>query len=246
MLFVIKDRFTNWRRKSEPGFQSYITLSALDNDEEDNDLLQSSTAVTPNTPSTPEKTSVEGSNSTSIETKEIKLTSKPELETPQPLSDEAIVNSILMQSEEFRRRIRLHRRYDSSDDEEGQDSNRNKSRFKRREQCFQRAVNAYNQRSFRSQYDSFKNIDSPLQRQNSSPIVKSTQRKEKLPSDGCKKPNFVTDSKLIKTALRIRESCDSEDETAALAEKREERKADPIYEDPSVLIGKKETEDRSK
>lgn len=161
-----------------------------------------------------------------------------------------------MQKHEFQRRMqrnhsslhgsilkhRLGKSCDSSEEEDSDDDNedsaakKTRSRFSRREQCFVRAVNAYNQRSFRSQYDSFRNVDTALLlRQNSAPVVRiaaaaaaTTPTKRASPESGLKKPNIVTESKVIRQALRIRENCGSGGE----------EEEEPIYETPSV--GKKE------
>ena len=279
-IIVEQDRFTSWRRKSEPGFQSYINLNPSDNEDDAADTTADSTTPTQDVTSKDIETQTEasearskGASSASSKTKEngTEESKSKELKTQQ--SVEEIVGDILMQNQEFQRRMDkqyqrntscLHNnilknshRYtndtvvDSSEDDDtdneekasnncspGSSSNNlsNKSprsRGSRREQCFVRAVNAYNQRSFRSQYDSFRNVDTDnagtkiLQRQNSVPIAKSTPREKRSPPDGYKRPSIITESKLIRTALRIREHRDSTSEHD-----------EPIYERPN--IGKKE------
>lgn len=147
---------------------------------------------------------------------------------------------------------------DSSEDEEytdvedktngGNNDNRLRTRVSRREQCFVRAVNAYNQRSFRSQYDSFRNVEAKdsvdlIQRLNSSlsPVkstIRSSNHEKRSPGESFKKPNIIVGSKLIRTALRIREDCDS-------ASEHEEQREEPIYEVP-MTVKKNIEEDQSK
>lgn len=200
------------------------------------------------------------SNDSKVKSEAVEQTKENIEEASKEQSVEEIVGNILMQSEEFQRRLEKqqnyqrnvsslhgniakhgHQRCNKSDSSEEEDTdsedkldNRTRSRFSRREQCFVRAVNAYNQRSFRSQYDSFRNVDTDEtvvhHRQNSSPAKISTARssnnEKRSPPDSFKKPNFGAGSKIIRTALRIREDCDS-------ASDHEE----PIYETPT--LGKK-------
>ncbi|XP_058809718.1 uncharacterized protein LOC131674914 [Phymastichus coffea] len=227
----IKNHFTSWRRKSEPGFQSYINLNPSDNEDE--------TSETPTT-LTQETVSSKDIDELDEQTKE---NSTEQVSTEQQ-SVKEIVGNILMQSEEFQRRIEKQQTYqknvsslhsniakhayqrcnksdtseeEDTDNEDKPDNNRTRSRFSRRDQCFVRAVNAYNQRSFRSQYDSFRNVDAEeplmIHRQNSAPTktltTKSPNHEKRSPPDTFKKPNFGAGSKIIRTALRIREDCDS-------------------------------------
>ncbi|OXU31347.1 hypothetical protein TSAR_012692 [Trichomalopsis sarcophagae] len=281
----IKDRFTSWRRKSEPGFQSYINLNPSDHEETEtvDATANDSSSTTPTQDLAVSKdgeaqTKPDGNTTTeppspSSQTKEPSNVDDLSKQLKSQQSVEEIVGNILMNSQEFQRRLdkqhqQLPRNHsvlhdsilkqriaksaatlDSSEEEDtdnedkatsngGTSYNKLRSRFSRREQCFVRAVNAYNQRSFRSQYDSFRNVDtlddSMLQRQNSSPAAvrtsttRSSNHEKRSPPESFKKPNFGSDSRVIRTALRIRENCcDSGSEH----EDREE----PIYETPTIV-----------
>ncbi|XP_014214954.1 uncharacterized protein LOC106644103 [Copidosoma floridanum] len=261
----IKDRFTNWRRKSEPGFQSYIDLHASDPEENATDSLNGSATPTQELTSKDSETQTESEEAVEpTRTKENGCHEngdcKDKLEVQQR-SVEEIVSNILM-SQELQQRLEKQRNkicshngalkhnqrftksaaasIESSEEDDsdndgknGVDAGRSRPRFSRREQCFVRAVNAYNQRSFRSQYDSFRNLDveslllhAHHQHQHSSPTTRTSTRctanERRSPPENMKKPNIVTESKVIKTALRLRENCDSE-------------KEEPIYETPTIV-----------
>lgn len=195
-------------------------------------------------------------NSPSLETKE----SNADEPSKEQQSVEEIVSNILMEKKEFQKRLEKHLQrnpsnlhssifkysrqqpdtiIDSSEDEEYttdvENNNRSRTRVSRREQCFVRAVNAYNQRSFRSQYDSFRNVDAKdsadlIQRINSSSlksINRSSNHEKRSPGESFKKPNIIVGSKLMRTALRIREDCDSVSE--------HEEPEEPIYEVPMIV-----------
>jgi hypothetical protein len=286
-LIFEQDRFTSWRRKSEPGFQSYIKLSPSDVEDDATGVVSESTnpCADPGTETSETQPKLDGEPepcaASTPRTKEAEEGSCRTTLTSQQ-SVEEIVGNILMQSHEFQRRLEKHQQQrffktammDSTEEEEEEEEEEEveeeeeeeveeegdnddteeeeeeevvapkagrTGRFTRRAQCFVRAVNAYNQRSFRSQYDSFRNVDAGealavAHRQSSGVGVKGRLRAS-VPSRGpghekrttpesFRKPNIGNESKVIRTALRIRESCDSASE--------HEEPGEPVYETPTL------------
>lgn len=136
---------------------------------------------------------------------------------------------------------------DDSDNCDGKTNNgfeRSHLRFSRRQQCFVRAYNAHNQRSFRSQYDSFRNVDvadSEIICNNTSSITtrglsscRFGNQEKRLVTENLKKPNIVTGSKVIKTALRLRESCNLVSEEKNNNDEKNKEEKEPIYDTPVV------------
>ncbi|XP_043482510.1 uncharacterized protein LOC122511380 isoform X2 [Leptopilina heterotoma] len=235
----VKDRFTSWRRKSEPGFQSYISLNMSDEEQKEDRVdtefgnAESDCTVVTNEDDT---STINSENNSSIS--ETKDTNDQQ---PQPQTVEEIVGHILMQNEEFQKLIEKQRTsnlmnvrqqrfnkcisVDSSDESDtentnySQDSTNNRNtRLRnsctRREQRFVRTNNVWNslssmpQRvspSLRLRYDNFRSTEDKHQDQ------KKTNRiqEKRAIFEAFKRQSIVTESKIIKTALRIRENSTS-------------------------------------
>lgn len=158
----MQNRFKNWRRKSEPGFRSYVEINPSDNDEQTTTYNNSEIEVLET-----ESESVTASN----ETGDQQNSSNTTFDTTTTVEDkqsaeaqaqtvEEIVRHIVVQNQEFQRilekqrlagtvhvrqRASNHRvTVDTSDDSEDESSNsRSKMRALRREQRIMRSCNHY-------------------------------------------------------------------------------------------------------
>ncbi|XP_033210891.1 uncharacterized protein LOC117168981 isoform X2 [Belonocnema kinseyi] len=238
----VKDRFTSWRRKSEPGFQSYISLNMSDEEQKeepvDAEFRNTESDCTAITNEDDNSTINSESNSLIAETKDTNE------EEPQPQTVEEIVGHILMQNHEFQKllekqrtnsilNVRQQQRFnkcisvDSSDESDTENTNyshdstnnrstRLRSSYNRREQRFVRTNNAWNslsstlqrdnQSSLRLRYDNLRQTEAKLEE-----TQKKTNRvlEKRAVFEAFKRQSIVTESKIIKTALRIRENSTS-------------------------------------
>ncbi|XP_057324342.1 putative uncharacterized protein DDB_G0282133 isoform X1 [Microplitis mediator] len=264
----VKDRFTNWRRKSEPGFQSYISLNQSDEEKNEDRVTQNndSTAQTEPALSPAEITNsaniiyenthnLSGKNSPTANTKE-KDINEQQQQQPQEQEQEQktkvrtveeIVGHILMQNQEFQRLLEKqrnnslanvrHQRFkknqrsvDTSDDSDNGElnyssdfnniNNSNNSRVRptriiRREHRLVRSNNAWNslssqgvrdnQPSLQLQYNNLHIDDNKNQSK-----MNRVQEKRAV-FEAFKRQSIVTESKIIKTALRMRENSPDKD-----------------------------------
>lgn len=249
----IQDRFTGWRRKSEPGFQSYVCLNHSDEEqkEETGADAESTTAEIKETIlcSSEEDQKTATFNSSSTEAKE----NNNEQHTTPAQTVEEIVGHILMQNQEFQKllekqrtnsiiNVRQHRFNkriiaDTSDDSDSENanyiadpintnnnncSNNNnnnnrlgRSRVIHREQRLIRTNNAWNSLSSASTrenqplqlfYDNLKTV----QKTESSILMRNSKanhvHEKRALFEVFKRQSIVTESKVIKTALQIREN----------------------------------------
>ncbi|XP_036141939.1 uncharacterized protein LOC105833058 isoform X2 [Monomorium pharaonis] len=237
----VKDRFTGWRRKSEPGFQSYVCLDHSDEEQKEDTAGES------------QSTTIETEEAAEIRTEEVNqtatLNSSPLTETKDNNNEqhvnstqtvEEIVGHILMQNQEFQkllekqrtsniinmRQQRFNKRIsaDTSDESDSENANyiisstnhNNKlgrTRAMHREQRLNRTNNAWNL------------LSSVPARENQQPLLydnlKITQKStETIAYNGktnerrtlfepFKRQSIVSESKVIKTALCIRENSTS-------------------------------------
>ncbi|XP_011162759.2 uncharacterized protein LOC105197869 isoform X2 [Solenopsis invicta] len=243
----VKDRFTGWRRKSEPGFQSYVCLDNSD-EEQKEDAVGETQSATVETEEAPENLTEEVNQTATLnsspldETKDI----NNEQHANSAQTVEEIVGHILMQNQEFQkllekqrtssiinvRQQRFNKRIsaDTSDESDSENANytnstnhhnNNKlgrSRATHREQRLIRTNNAWNL------------LSSPPARENQQPLqllydnLKTTQKStETIAYNGktnqlhdrrtsfetFKRQSIVSESKVIKTALCIRENSTS-------------------------------------
>lgn len=132
----VKDRFTNWRRKSEPGFQSYISLNQSDDEKDididivteatdsliqaDSSAPETANSASPNTSAVNDtynnNLSSKNSPSANINTKDKDTNEQQQQqlqqipqEQAQPRTVEEIVGHILMQNQEFQRLLEKQR-----------------------------------------------------------------------------------------------------------------------------------------
>lgn len=256
----VKDRFTGWRRKSEPGFQSYVCLNHSDEEQKEataNDVQ--STMI-----ETEEAAEIHNSNE---ENQMATLTSSPPVEAKDNNEQQAnptqtveeIVSHILMQNQEFQkllekqrtnsiinvRQQRFNKRIsaDTSDESDSENANyltsstshnnNNNNRLGRaraihREQRLNRTNNAWNllssaparenQQPLQLLYDNLKTTHSQKSTETIAHNGKTNQLHEKRALfEAFKRQSIVTDSKVIKTALRIRENSTSTDNEETIA-----------------------------
>ena len=266
----VKDRFTNWRRKSEPGFQSYVSLNQSDDEEKENS--QHAESLTPERDCEIETSqdvpNTNPENSLPAETKDVNEQQQQQ-QTPQvpPQTVEQIVGHILMQNQEFQRllekqrnnsilnvrhqqRFNKHALADTSDESDtdntnypsepaNNNNNNNNNNIKdnrsvrsnRREHRIVRTNNAWNafsspqprdvQPTLQLRYDNLRTeSDKPVNNNEASPKNRASRVYEKRAMfEAFKRQSIVTDSKIIKTALRIREhsAIDEKDDTSKLS-----------------------------
>ncbi|XP_015185307.1 PREDICTED: uncharacterized protein LOC107071114 isoform X1 [Polistes dominula] len=241
----VKDRFTGWRRKSEPGFQSYVCLNQSDEDQKEDMVDIGTTQVesdrTINASSNEES---KPTNSQQVETKE--NNEQQTATTPVAQTVEEIVGHILMQNQEFQKllekqrtsssiNVRQQQRFikrisaDSSDESDCENANyvggtsNNRVRSSHREsQRLVRTNNAWNtfssssardtpQPALRLLYDNLKSSDSKTGVHETSSTKNNVNRvhEKRALFEAFKRQSIVTESKIIKTALRIRENSTS-------------------------------------
>ncbi|XP_076162588.1 guanine nucleotide exchange factor in mesoderm isoform X2 [Ptiloglossa arizonensis] len=238
----VKDRFTGWRRKSEPGFQSYVCLNQSDEEQKEEDTCDTG-STTVETKCTIIENDKHTSNSPPPETKE-----NTEQQS-QAQTVEEIVGHILMQNQEFQKllekqrtnsilnvrqqqRFNKHRSADTSDDSDSENTNYITDNSKNNRMARLRAAqrdrlvrtnNTWNslsssrdhQPTLQLLYDNLskaennKLADSSLKNK-----INRVQEKKAL-FEAFKRQSIVTESKVIKTALRIRENATSRNEEAA-------------------------------
>ncbi|KAL0116532.1 hypothetical protein PUN28_009889 [Cardiocondyla obscurior] len=242
----VKDRFTGWRRKSEPGFQSYVCLDQSDEEQKENSVsdVQSNTVEIEETTEirAEEESQTATLNSSPAETKE----NNNEQHANSVQTVEEIVSHILMQNQEFQKLLEKqrtnsiinvrHQRFnkrmsaDTSDESDSENANyvtnNNNNRLGRaramhREQRLIRTNNAWNilssaptrenQQPLHLFYDNLKTT------QKSTEIIAHKDKTNQLHAkqalfETFKRPSVVTESKVIKTALRIRENVTTGDE----------------------------------
>ncbi|XP_016905765.1 uncharacterized protein LOC107993710 isoform X2 [Apis cerana] len=239
----VKDRFTGWRRKSEPGFQSYVCLNQSDEEQkEDTGDTESATVET-------ECAIIENEHTNSLSS-ETKDNNEQQTQTVKE-----IVGHILMQNQEFQKllekqrtnsiiNVRQQQRFNKHISDESTDAstesdsentnyiahnsiNNRISRIRTgHRERFVKTNNTWNslsltrdhQSSLQLLYDNLnktennKSVDS-----NSKNKINFVQEKKALfekqsISKAFKKQSIVTESKIIKTALRIRDNSNSRKE----------------------------------
>ncbi|XP_066597444.1 uncharacterized protein GEFmeso isoform X2 [Prorops nasuta] len=244
----VKDRFTSWRRKSEPGFQSYVSLNQSDEEREEEEEEEEEEEDEEERLKPP-MIEVEKESPTGGELQENKETNENELAPTRTV--EEIVGHILMQNQEFQKllekqrnnsnlNIRQQQRFkknrisaDTSDDSDsGFVANNRYGRTRitcSREQRLNKANNAWNsltspvtrenhqQESLRLLYDNLKSSSGNKQVEDSKKVNSSSNNRvheKRAIFEAFKRQSIVTDSKIIKTALRIRENSSSGNEEA--------------------------------
>lgn len=262
----VKDRFTNWRRKSEPGFQSYVSLNQSEDEQKDNIVEDKSTMPlreifddsSIDELTTESKVNVE--NSPQAETKDVNEQQRQQQVQTQTV--EEIVGHILMQNQEFQRllekqrnnsainvrhqqRFNKHVSADTSDDSDvdiapsylpetanNNDSNNNKdnrgARTNRRGHRLVHSNNAWNafsspqprdvQPTLQLRYDNLRSDNDRSQtniNETTAKIKTNRVNAKRAMFEAFKRQSIVTDSKIIKTALRIREHSGNDDQTPA-------------------------------
>ncbi|XP_011263792.1 uncharacterized protein LOC105255939 isoform X2 [Camponotus floridanus] len=242
----VKDRFTGWRRKSEPGFQSYVSLNHSD-EEQKTDITgdaQSTTTKIEETVKTSAEKETQMTNSSSPS--EAKDNNNEQQHTTPPQTVEEIVGHILMQNQEFQRLLekqrinsiinvrqqRFNKRIsaDTSDESDSENanyissSNHNNNRLGRnrvthREQRLNRTNNAWNslssataarenQQPLQLFYDNLKTAQNSMETITQNENTNHVHEK-RTTFETFKRQSIVTDSKVIKTALRIRDNSTS-------------------------------------
>ncbi|XP_012276960.1 uncharacterized protein LOC105697841 isoform X2 [Orussus abietinus] len=248
----VKDRFTNWRRKSEPGFQSYVCLNQSDEEHKENSVDTESTTVEADCSPLPNEDDDSSVNSHGIGLSPTETKDNNEQQV-QAQTVEQIVGHILMQNQEFQKllekqrtnsiiNVRQQQRFikhmsaDTSDESDTESSNyatesaannRNgRARSARREQRMVRVNNAWNsltpptsrdnQSSLRLRYDNLRTENDKEASPDSAVKSRNNRVHEKRALfEAFKRQSIVTDSKIIKTALRIRENSTSGNEDTA-------------------------------
>ncbi|XP_076644027.1 guanine nucleotide exchange factor in mesoderm isoform X2 [Halictus rubicundus] len=251
----VKDRFTGWRRKSEPGFQSYVCL--IQSDEEQKEDLRDSGSAAVETKMT--ESDQHTLNSPPPEAKEPNTEQQSQAQTV-----EEIVGHILMQNQEFQKllekqrtnsilnvrqqqRFNKHVSADTSDDSDSENTNyiaENSNNRMARLRAVQRdrlvrTNNTWNSLSRDHQptqlqllYDNLNKIENKMNDAGLKNKVNRVQEKKAL-FEAFKRQSIVTESKVIKTALRIRENSTSRSEEPA-----------PVPKDAEVPTKENENGDR--
>ncbi|CAL7939051.1 unnamed protein product [Xylocopa violacea] len=233
----VKDRFTGWRRKSEPGFQSYVSLNQSD-EEQKGDTCDTGSATIET-----ERAIIEHdkhANPSSTETKE-----NNEQQT-QAQTVEEIVGHILMQNQEFQKllekqrtnsiinvrqqqRFNKHISVDTSDDSDSENTNYvadnsmnnriSRVRTGHREPSV-KTNNTWNalsssrdhQPPVQLLYDNLNKTENNKSAESNSKNKTNHVQEKKAVFETFKRQSIVTESKVIKTALRIRENSSSRNE----------------------------------
>ncbi|XP_014467691.1 PREDICTED: uncharacterized protein LOC106740808 isoform X2 [Dinoponera quadriceps] len=273
----VKDRFTGWRRKSEPGFQSYVCLNHSDEEEARKDEagadVESATAETEEAAevrSSEEEQKAATLSSPAVEAKENNHSEQQQAAEAQTV--EQIVGHILKQNQEFQkllekqrtnsiinvRQQRFNKRItaDTSDESDAEsyvagsaghnnNSNNNNSsnnrlgrgRFTQREQRLIRTNNAWNSLSSAATRENpplqllYDNLKTSQKSTEASILARSAKtnhvHEKRALFEAFKRQSIVTDSKVIKTALRIRDAGNAEpisDSSPGQASRPEQRK----------------------
>nr|XP_031845725.1 uncharacterized protein LOC116432672 isoform X1 [Nomia melanderi] len=234
----VKDRFTGWRRKSEPGFQSYVSLNQSDEEQKEDVCDAGSPAIEPKCAIT--ETDQRPLNTPPPETKE-----NTEQQS-QAQTVEEIVGHILMQNQEFQKllekqrtnsilnvrqqqRFNKHMSADTSDDSDSENANYitensnnriTRLRITQRDRLV-RTNNTWNSLSSSRDhqpsqlqlfYDNLSKAENnKLNDTGLKNKINRVQEKKAL-FEAFKRQSIVTESKVIKTALRIRENSTSRGE----------------------------------
>ncbi|XP_053984020.1 uncharacterized protein LOC128879156 isoform X2 [Hylaeus volcanicus] len=194
----VKDRFTGWRRKSEPGFQSYVCLNHSD-EEQKEDIGDTGSAT------------VE-TECAIIENEKQRTNSIPNVRQQQ--------------------RFTKHRSADTSDESDSENANYNTDTSKNNRMARLRAaqhdkrVRANNtlnslsssrdhQPKLQPFYDNLTKHENNKSAESSSKNKINHIQEKKALFEGVKRPSIFTESKIIKTALRIRENSTSRSEEVA-------------------------------
>ncbi|XP_028981905.1 uncharacterized protein LOC107037639 isoform X2 [Diachasma alloeum] len=247
----VKGKLTNWRRKSEPGFQSYVSFNNSDDEEDKEKEVNEKSNNTINNQNNlpPNPSNSETANSPIPEDRReenVKNNLSPNKDVNiEPQTVEQIVGHILMQNEEFqkllekqrnnsmtnvRQQQRFHKDQQNSlntpiDTSEESDnccdnypSNTINNRITRlnritavnRERKEYRSVRSNNS-SWSQRYQSDKNPGSHLRLQynNFKPEIDQPKSQDKT----FRRQSILTESKIIKTALRMNDDSRGEDES---------------------------------
>ncbi|XP_044008468.1 putative uncharacterized protein DDB_G0282133 isoform X2 [Aphidius gifuensis] len=257
----VKDRFTNWRRKSEPGFQSYISLNQSDDEHTDNnnninndievaiDALNYDDVIDNNDKQNDDDDDDDNNNKNKNNTKDTNEQINNNSSNNSSRTVEEIVGHILyMQNKEFQKllekqrnnsmtnNVRQQQRYnknhnsiDTSDDSDNpetdissinnsllsinkQNNTKNIKRIIRKDKHLLKSNNCWNslESSTNNKYNNLqKNNNDNTQIIDNNNIVnikKNNVTEKKQLFESFKKQNIITDSKIIKTALRIRDN----------------------------------------
>ncbi|KYM86517.1 Pleckstrin homology domain-containing family G member 1 [Atta colombica] len=238
----VKDRFTGWRRKSEPGFQSYVCLNHLDEEQKEATASDAqSTTIEVAEEAIEICTKEENQTLNSSSPAEAKDNNEQHAKPAQTV--EEIVSHILMQNQEFQkllekqqtnsiinvRQQRFNKRIsaDTSDESDSENANYASSiSHNNSNNRLGRARALHRERLIRTN-NAWNLLSSAPARENQQPLqllydnLKTTQKStETLAQNGktnqyerqaFKRQSIVTESKVIKTALRIRENSTSTD-----------------------------------
>lgn len=233
----MQDRFTGWRRKSEPGFQSYVSLNQSDEEQkEDTGDAGSATVET-------DCAIVENDKHANSPTPDTKENNEQQTQNQ---TVEQIVGHILMQNQEFQKllekqrttsiiNVRQQQRFnkrisaDTSDDSDSENTNYitdnsvnnrvGRMRVGHRER-FVKSNNTWNSLSSSRDHQPtlqllYDNLNRPENNKtadaNSKNKINQVQEKKAM-FEAFKRQSIVTESKIIKTALRIRENSISRNE----------------------------------
>ncbi|XP_070171760.1 uncharacterized protein Gefmeso isoform X1 [Polyergus mexicanus] len=253
----VKDRFTGWRRKSEPGFQSYVCLNHSD-EEQKVDIINDTQCTTAEIEEAAEICAEKENQITnSLSPSEVKDNNNEQQHTPPTQTVEEIVGHILMENQEFQkllekqrtnsiinvRQQRFNKRIsaDTSDESDSENSNyigsinhiNNNNRLGRaramyREQRLIRTNNAWNslssataarenQQPLQLFYDNLKTVQKSTEMMARNGKANHVQEK-RAAFETFKRQSIVTESKVIKTALRIRDNSTSLDNEESLVQ----------------------------
>ncbi|KYN01857.1 Pleckstrin homology domain-containing family G member 1 [Cyphomyrmex costatus] len=241
----VKDRFTGWRRKSEPGFQSYVCLNHLDEEQKEATAGDAqSTMVEVPEEATEICTKEENQTALNSSSPSVEAKDNNEQHAKPAQTVEEIVSHILMQNQEFQRLLekqqtnsiinvrqqRFNKRIsaDTSDESDSENANyvtsstshnnNNNNRLGRtralhRERLI-RTNNAWNllssaparenQQPLQLLYDNLKTTQKSMET-----VAHNDKTNQLYERQAFKRQSIVTESKVIKTALRIRENSSS-------------------------------------
>ncbi|KAG5316364.1 PKHG1 protein, partial [Acromyrmex insinuator] len=239
----VRDRFTGWRRKSEPGFQSYVCLNHLDEEQKEATTSDAQSSTIEVAEEATEICSKEENQTTSNSSSPAEAKDNNEQHAKPAQTVEEIVSHILMQNQEFQkllekqqtnsiinvRQQRFNKRIsaDTSDESDSENANYVTSSISHNNSNNKlgRARTLHRERLIRTN-NAWNLLSSAPARENQQPLqllydnLKTTQKStETLAHNGktnqlyerqaFKRQSIVTESKVIKTALRIRENSTS-------------------------------------
>ncbi|XP_012234492.1 uncharacterized protein GEFmeso isoform X2 [Linepithema humile] len=246
----VKDRFTGWRRKSEPGFQSYVCLNQSDEEQKEETTGDAQSTTTRNE-EVPEIRIEEDNQTTTLNSSppaEAKDNNNEQHATSTQTVEE-IVGHILMQNREFQRLLekqrtnsiinvrqqRFNKRISADTSDESDTENANyitnstnhsnnnnklgRARAMHREQRLVRTNNAWNslssapardsQQPLQLFYDNLKTTQKSAETTTARNGKANHIHEKRALFESFKRQSIVTESKVIKTALRIRENSSS-------------------------------------